>query len=51
MFLDGQDIGDRFFLETIRPDDVVELRFVGGIDASVRFGAQYGLGVIEVSTR
>ncbi|MEE2668523.1 MAG: hypothetical protein VYD78_00830 [Gemmatimonadota bacterium] len=38
-------------LESIRPDQVAEMRFVSPTDASIRYGTGYPSGVIEVITR
>ena len=39
------------FLETMSPDEVLDIRFVSPSDASVRWGTGYPSGVIQVRTR
>ena len=51
VFMNSQDMGGVSFLETVRPEAVVELRFVNAIDAQVSYGTQYGRGVIVIVTR
>lgn len=51
VYQDGVRMGDLDTLRRIRVEDVRELRFLGGPDATLRWGTGHGGGVIEVITK
>lgn len=51
VFLNDQEYGALETMRDIPPDRVQEVRYFSGSDAVVRFGAQYGGGVIQLRSR
>ncbi len=51
VYVDGMRRGDVDALSIIRLDEVTEIRFLDGPDATTRYGINVGGGVIEVVTR
>lgn len=51
VYIDGVRRGAPELLRQIRLNDVEEIRFVNGTDASTRYGLGHGGGVIDVRTR
>lgn len=50
-YLDGVRLIDLDLLRDVRPREVVEVRFLPGLEATTRFGAGHTDGVILVTTR
>ena len=48
VFVDGKDVGEPSVLEEYPANQLTELRFIPPTDAMVRFGPDYGGGVIEL---
>ena len=51
VFLNDQEYGIPETMRNIPPDRIEEVRHFSGSDAVVRFGAQYGGGVIQLKSR
>jgi outer membrane cobalamin receptor len=51
VFLNDQEYGIPETMRNIPPGRVAEIRYFPGTDALVRFGAQYGGGVIQLISR
>ena len=51
VYVDGMRRGGVDALSSLRLDEVTELRFLDGPDATLRYGTNVGGGVIEVITR
>lgn len=51
VYVDGTRRGGVDVLSNIRPDEVTEIRFLDGPDATLRYGINVGGGVIEVTTK
>ena len=52
VFMDGVRMGDSpRFLSSLRPENVIEMRYVNARDATTRWGTGFPSGVIEVITR
>lgn len=51
VYVDGIGNGDIGALRSVRASEVAEVRYLSGIDATNRFGAGHGHGVILVITR
>lgn len=51
VFLNEQEYGVLESMRDIPPDRVQEVRYFSGSDAVVRFGAQFGGGVIQLISR
>ena len=49
--IDESPQGELEVLEAIRTDQIEEMRFLNGSDASVRYGTNFGYGAIVVVTR
>lgn len=51
VFINDQEYGIPESMRNLPPERFSEIRFFPGIDAVVRFGAQYGGGVIQLISR
>ena len=51
VFVDGMEMGTIFELRTIPAGDVLEIRFLSGADAMIRYGDGYMAGIIHVTTK
>ena len=51
VFIGGDDLGSPTILRQWRADMVLEMKFIDGNEARVRFGPDYSAGVIEVTVR
>lgn len=51
VFVDGVRYGDLNTLRNIVSDQVQMIRYLGGPEATTKYGMQYGSGAIEVFTR
>jgi outer membrane cobalamin receptor len=51
VFVDGMEMGTIFELRTIPAGDVLEIRFLSGADAMLRYGDGYMAGIIHVTTK
>ena len=51
VFLDSQEYGPISALRNVAANDLEEIRFFPGAEATTKFGAQYGGGVIQLITR
>jgi len=51
VFLDGQEYGAISSLRSVAANEVEEIRFFRGAEATTKFGAQYGGGVIQLISR
>lgn len=51
VFLDGQFYGDLTALRNLVPGLIREIRYIPGTDAVVRYGMQYGNGIIDVRSK
>jgi hypothetical protein len=49
--IDSAPQGELEVLETIRTDQIEEMRFLNQSEASVRYGTNFGYGAIEIVTR
>lgn len=51
VFLNEQEYGDITVLRNVQANDVQEIRYYNGTEATQKFGAQYGGGVIQLVSR
>ena len=51
VMMDGVRVGDTSFLQTIRPDNVIEVHYVNSRDATTRWGTGFSAGAIDIITR
>jgi hypothetical protein len=51
LYVDGVRRGGPEILRTLRPEDLAEIRFITGRDATTRWGTDHGAGVIAITTR
>ena len=51
VFMDGVLFGTPDALKTIATSQIREVRFYPATDAGIKFGSQYGAGVIDIKTR
>jgi hypothetical protein len=51
VFMDGVLFGDPESLKTIAATQIREIRFYPATEAGVKFGSQYGAGVIDIKTK
>jgi len=51
VFMDGVLFGEPEALKTIAASTIREVRFYPGNEAGIKFGSQYGAGVIDIKTR
>jgi hypothetical protein len=51
VYVDGVRRGGPEILRTLRTNEVEEIRFVSGTDATTRYGTDHGGGAIEVKSR
>lgn len=51
VFVDGQDYGDLTSLRSLRPSQLQEIRFLNGSQAQTRYGPDYTMGIVLVTTK
>lgn len=51
VFVDGQRYGDVSALRNISTNQIQEIRYLNGPDATTKYGIAYGSGAIEIRTR
>ena len=51
VFLNEQEYGDITVLRNVQANDIQEIRYYNGTEATQKFGAQYGGGVIQLVSR
>jgi hypothetical protein len=51
VFMDGVLFGDPETLKSIATSGIREIRFYPGNEAGVKFGSQYGAGVIDIKSK
>ena len=51
VFMDGVLFGTPDALKTIATSQIREVRFYAATDAGIKFGSQYGAGVIDIKTK
>lgn len=51
VMMDGVRVGDVSFLQTVRSDNVIEVRFVNSRDATTRWGTGFTAGAIDIISR